>query len=102
MDCPCQQQVEHQPNRNLLPPLPVIRERAGVRVISNVEQHPTAEITLTVSLSRVPGERTRNRSPQIRVTPATAPTAPRPGFDRAVPYLLLEAGIGAENPYGAR
>ena len=37
------------------PPLPVLRERAGVRVISNVERLSELEITLTLTLSRSTG-----------------------------------------------
>src|SRR5688500_17725934 len=49
-----------------LPPGPVLRERAGVRVISNVEQRGfanqnrwTLEITLILSFARRTGRRTR-------------------------------------------
>jgi general secretion pathway protein I len=41
--------------RNDTLPLPVLRERAGVRVISYFERHSTLEITLTPTLSRSTG-----------------------------------------------
>jgi hypothetical protein len=43
-------------------PRPVLRERAGVRVISNVESQSSLEITLTLTLSRRTGRGDRNPS----------------------------------------
>jgi hypothetical protein len=41
-------------------PLPVLRERAGVRVMANVDYRSTFEITLILTFSRRTGRRDRN------------------------------------------
>src|SRR5687767_6180970 len=51
----------HSGNEPLLPPLPVLRERVGVRVISNVELFRQFEITLILTFSRRTGRRDQIR-----------------------------------------
>src|SRR5206468_2676171 len=49
-------QKSRQKGFRALPPLPVLRERAGVRVISNVERLSKFQITLTLSRSTGRGD----------------------------------------------